>query len=53
LAPFVHREEMRDFSDMTITDALVADTERWRRRPVMRWVVTQYQRHRTATINAS
>ena len=27
-------------------DALVADIERWRPRPVMQWVVEQYRRHR-------
>jgi hypothetical protein len=30
-------------------DALAADVRRWSERPVMRWVVSQYQAHRTPT----
>jgi hypothetical protein len=31
---------------MSIPGALLADRERWRDRPVMRWVVAQYKAHR-------
>lgn len=31
---------------MSLPDALVADFERWRARPVMRWVIAQYETHR-------
>jgi glutathione S-transferase len=43
LAPFARPEEMPVFHEMSVPDALAADYERWRNRPVMRWVVTQYQ----------
>ena len=38
--------EMPVFHQMSFPDALAADFEHWRDRPVMRWVVTQYQTHR-------
>lgn len=46
LAPFARPEEMATFHDLPLTDALVIDCERWRERPVMRWVLAQYQTHR-------
>ena len=46
LAPFARPDEMPVFHEMSVPDALTADLERWRDRPVMRWVVTQYQTHR-------
>jgi glutathione S-transferase len=46
LAPFARPEQMPTYRDMTAPDALAADGERWRDRPVMRWVVSQYDRHR-------
>ena len=46
LAPFARPREMPVFHQMSFPDALAADFEHWRDRPVMRWVVTQYQTHR-------
>jgi hypothetical protein len=37
---------MPTYHNMSVPDALVADSERWRDRPVMRWVIAQYQAHR-------
>ena len=44
LAGFARPEQLS--RRMTPPDALVADIERWRPRPVMQWVVEQYRRHR-------
>lgn len=46
LAPFARPKEMPTYHNMSVPDALVADSERWRDRPVMRWVIAQYQAHR-------
>jgi glutathione S-transferase len=46
LAPFARPQEMPVFNEMMVPDALATDFERWRDRPVMRWVVTQYQTRR-------
>jgi len=46
LAPFACPDELPAFRDIALPDALVADTERWQRRPVMRWVKEQYEAHR-------
>jgi len=46
LAPFARPKEMPTYHDMSVPDALVADSERWCDRPVMRWVIAQYQAHR-------
>ena len=46
LAPFARPKEMPIYHDMPIPDALVADSERWHDRPVMRWVIARYQTHR-------
>jgi glutathione S-transferase len=46
LAPFARPDQMPTFHEMSVPDALVADFERWRDRPVMHWVITQYQTHR-------
>ena len=48
LAPFARPEEMATFRDLPLTDALAVDCERWRDRPVMRWSLAQYQRHRVS-----
>lgn len=47
LALFAHPDQMPVYHEMSIPDALTADYERWRDRPVMRWVCTLYQNHRT------
>jgi glutathione S-transferase len=49
LAPFACPQEISAFRGGTFPDALVADVERWRRRPVMRWVAEQYEAHRAPT----
>ncbi len=46
LAFFAPPREMPTYREMSIPKALLADRERWRDRPVMRWVVAQYQTHR-------
>jgi glutathione S-transferase len=46
LAPFARPQEMPIFYEMPVPDALAADAERWRDRPVMRWVRTQYEGRR-------
>lgn len=48
LAIFARPLEMPVFHEMSVPDALEADYERWRNRPVMRWVRGQYQSHRPA-----
>jgi len=53
LAPFARPEQMPVFHDMSTTDALAADYERWRNRPVMRWVRTQYRDHRSSRLAAA
>lgn len=44
LAGFARPEQLS--VRMTVPNALAADIERWRPRPVMRWVNEQYRRHR-------
>jgi glutathione S-transferase len=46
LAPFACPEEIPALREGTFPGDLVADTERWRQRPVMRWVKEQYEAHR-------
>jgi glutathione S-transferase len=46
LAFFARPREMPTYYDMPVPDALHADRERWRDRPITRWVVAQYQSHR-------
>lgn len=46
LAGFARPQKMSAYRDMNVSDALAADVERWRERPIMRWVVAQYQSHR-------
>ena len=46
LAFFVRPQEMPTYHEMSFPAALLADLERWRDRPVMRWVVEQYGTHR-------
>jgi glutathione S-transferase len=48
LAPFARPQKMPVYHEMSIPDALASDYERWRDRPVIRWVVTQYQNHRAS-----
>ena len=49
LAPFARPVEMATFHDLPLTDALAVDCERWRERPVMRWVLSRYQTDRVPT----
>lgn len=46
LAGFARPMEMPDRHEMSELDALAADVERWKERPVMRWVIAQYHAHR-------
>jgi len=48
LAFFARPQGMPTYWAMSIPAALLADRERWRDRPVMRWVVAQYQAHRAS-----
>jgi glutathione S-transferase len=48
LAGFAQPKEMAVYHDMRI-DPLTADVERWSQRPVMRWVISQYQKHRNSS----
>jgi glutathione S-transferase len=45
---FAQPQEMPTYHEMSIPGALLADRERWRDRPVMRWVVAQYRTHRVS-----
>jgi glutathione S-transferase len=47
LAEFARPREMPAHHEMLEHDALAADVERWKERPVMRWVIAQYNAHRT------
>jgi glutathione S-transferase len=47
LANFAKPKELPAQHGMKGPDALAADVERWSKRPVMRWVITQYRAHRT------
>ena len=53
LAPFACPEEIPAFREGTFPDALIADSKRWRRRPVMQWVTEQYEAHRAPTRHAA
>jgi glutathione S-transferase len=46
LAFFARPQEMPTYHEMSFPQPLLADLERWRDRPVMRWVAAQYQAHR-------
>jgi glutathione S-transferase len=48
LAPFARPLEMPAFQAMVFPPALAADCERWRERPIMRFVKRQYRDHRAA-----
>lgn len=47
LAEFARPREMPAHHEMLEHDALAADVERWKERPVMGWVIAQYNAHRT------
>ena len=46
LALFAQPQEMPRCYEMPVPNTLAADVERWRDRPAMRWVVSQYRAHR-------
>jgi glutathione S-transferase len=48
LATFARPQEMPIYHDLVGPDALAADVERWRKRPVMRWVIALYRTHRAS-----
>ena len=47
LSAFAKPKEMAVYHEMEV-DNLTADLERWSQRPVMRWVIAQYQQHRNS-----
>ncbi len=47
LAEFARPREMPAHHEMLEHDVLAADVEGWKERPVMRWVIAQYNTHRT------
>jgi glutathione S-transferase len=49
LAAFARPKEMPIYHDLGAPETLAADVERWSQRPVMRWVNSQYQRHRNSS----
>ena len=49
LALFARPKEMPVYHGTLTPRALATDVERWRTRPVMRWVIAQYRAHRTPT----
>ena len=53
LVPAACPEEIPAYRGMSIPDALIADFERWQRRPVMRWVKEQYEAHRAPMLRAA
>ena len=48
LAAFAQPKELAVYREMRI-DPLIVDIERWSQRPVMRWVLSQYQTHRNSS----
>ena len=46
LAGFARPEEMPVYRQMSLPESLTTDVERWRDRPIMRWVVSQYRSNR-------
>ena len=52
LAPFARPQEMPIYHELPV-QALVADSERWRNRPVMHWVRTQYRDNRLSSWSAA
>src|SRR5262245_10889058 len=46
LANFARPRELSAQHGMPSSSALAADVDRWSKRPVMRWVTTQYEMHR-------
>ena len=52
LAAFAQPKEMAVYHEMSV-EPLTADIERWSQRPVMRWVNSQYQRHRISSSGAT
>ena len=51
LAGFARPKEMSVDHGLAFPDALAADIERWRTRPLMQWVIEQYRRHRETSKN--
>ena len=51
LAPFARPAKMQTFHSMSLPSSLIADVERWRERPIMRWVISQYDAHRFPSLN--
>jgi glutathione S-transferase len=48
LAFFARPPEMPIYNEMSLTNELKADCDRWASRPIMRWVRTQYESNRSS-----
>jgi glutathione S-transferase len=46
LSGFAQPREMPVYREISFPERIVADVERWRDRPIMRWTVSQYQANR-------
>ncbi len=48
LAPLAPPEQMKTYHNLALPEALIADFERWKDRPIMRWTVELYRIGRAA-----
>jgi glutathione S-transferase len=48
LAPLAPPEQVKTYHNMALPEALMADFERWKDRPIMRWMAEQYRTGRAA-----
>lgn len=48
LAGFARPEQMKIYHNLEVPGGLAADFERWKERPIMRWVLERYRTGRTA-----
>jgi glutathione S-transferase len=49
LAPLAPPEQMKTYHNLALPKALIADFERWRDRPIMRWMAERYRTGRANT----
>ena len=48
LGPLSPPERVKTYHGMALPEALIKDYERWKDRPVMRWLAERYQNERVA-----
>jgi glutathione S-transferase len=48
LAGFARPEQMKTYHNLAVPRALTVDFERWKDRPIMRWVLERYRADRAA-----